>query len=235
MPIFVAAAIAVLLMFCAALPLDATQQANGTGVRQGNARFPARFWVFAAFALLYGICETLNGNWASVYMRTQLGASMALASLALTVFWATVTAGRVLFAALDKWCPARAVFRILPLVVTTAFIITACLPNDHPRLGIVAFAVAGLGCSALLPLVISFAQLELTGIAASVAGGLICIYQVGYGIAAFGVGPLENAAGLHPSTVYGGATAVALLMAMLSFVLVRQEHHSSGVKGAAQK
>jgi MFS family permease len=235
MPIFVAAAIVVLLMFCAALPLDATQQANGTGVRQGNARFPARFWVFAAFALLYGICETLNGNWASVYMRTQLGASMALASLALTVFWATVTAGRVLFAALDKWCPARAVFRILPLVVTTAFIITACLPNDHPRLGIVAFAVAGLGCSALLPLVISFAQLELTGIAASVAGGLICIYQVGYGIAAFGVGPLENAAGLHLSTVYGGATAVALLMAMLSFVLVRQEHHSSGVKGAAQK
>lgn len=235
MPIFVAAAIVVLLVFSAALPLDATQKANGTGMRQGNARFPGRFWVFAAFALLYGICETLNGNWASVYMRTQLGASMALASLALTVFWATVTAGRVLFAALDKWCPAKAVFRLLPLVVTTAFIITACLPNDHPRLGIVAFAVAGLGCSALLPLVISFAQLELTGIAASVAGGLICIYQVGYGIAAFGVGPLENAAGLHLSTVYGGAAAVALLMAMLSFVLVRQEHHPSGVNGVAQE
>ena len=59
--------------------------------------------------------------------------------------------------------------------------------------------VAGLGCSALLPLVISFAQLESTGI--SVAGGLICISQVGYGIAAFGAGALENAAGSHPSTV----------------------------------
>jgi fucose permease len=235
MPIVVAAAIVILLMFSAALPLDATQQTNGTGMRQGNARFPGRFWAFAAFALLYGICETLNGNWASVYMRTQLGASMALASLILSVFWATVTAGRVLFAALDKWCPAKAVFRILPLVVTTAFIITACLQNDHPRLGIVAFAVAGLGCSALLPLVISFAQLELTGIAASVAGGLICIYQVGYGIAAFGVGPLENVAGLRLSTVYGGAAAVALIMAMLSFVLVRREHHPSRVNGVAQK
>jgi hypothetical protein len=30
----------------------------------------------------------------------------------------------------------------------------------------------------------------LTSVAASVAGGLICAYQVGYGIAAFGVGPL---------------------------------------------
>jgi len=61
--------------------------------------------------------------------------------------------------------------------------------------------VAGLGCSALLPLVISFAQLESTCVAASVAGGLICISQIGYGIAAFGVGALENAAGSHLSTV----------------------------------
>jgi NAD(P)-dependent dehydrogenase (short-subunit alcohol dehydrogenase family) len=45
-------------------------------------------------------------------------------------------------------------------------------------------------CSALLPLVISFGQAELKTIAASVAGGLIAFYQIGYGIAAFGVGPL---------------------------------------------
>ena len=51
------------------------------------------------------------------------------------------------------------------------------------------------------PLVISFAQLESTCVAASVAGGLICISQIGYGIAAFGVGALENAAGAHLSTV----------------------------------
>jgi MFS family permease len=221
MPIFVATAILALLIFSAALPLDAAQQTEDTGTRQGDAKFPARFWAFAAFALLYGICETMNGNWASVYMTTRLGASTALASLALTVFWATVTAGRVLFAALEKWWPAKPVFRILPLVVATAFIVTACLQNGHPRLGIVAFAVAGLGCSALLPLLISFAQLELTGIAASVAGGLICVYQVGYGIAAFGVGPLENVAGLRLATIYGGAAAVALVMAVLSFVLVR--------------
>ncbi|HEV8017273.1 MAG TPA: MFS transporter [Steroidobacteraceae bacterium] len=220
MPIFVATAILALLIFSTALPLDATQQTKDTETRQGDAKFPARFWAFAAFALLYGICETMNGNWASVYMKTRLGASTALASLALTVFWATVTAGRVLFAALDKWWPAKRVFRILPLVVATAFIVTACLQSGHPRLGLVAFAVAGLGCSALLPLVISFAQLELTGIAASVAGGLICVYQVGYGIAAFGVGPLGKA-GLPLATIYGGAAAVALVMAMLSFVLVR--------------
>ena len=161
----------------------------------------------------------MNGNWASVYMKTQLGATTALASLALTVFWATVTAGRVFFVALGKWIPARTTFRILPLVVAAAFIATASVQHAHPLLGILTFVAAGLGCSALLPLVISFGQEELTAVAASVAGGLICVYQVGYGIAAFGVGPLQSWAGLRLETIYGGTAAVAVVMAMLSFVL----------------
>jgi hypothetical protein len=69
--------------------------------------------------------------------------------------------------------------------------------------------------------VISLGQEELTAVAASVAGGLICAYQVGYGIAAFGVGPLQVRAGLRLETIYGATAAVALSMALLSFALVR--------------
>ncbi len=86
-----------------------------------------------------------------------------------------------------------------------------------------AFALAGLGCSALLPLTISFAEEELTSIAASVAGGLIAFYQIGYGVAAFGVGPLENAAGFAMNTVYGWTAIAALAMSALSFVVVRRQ------------
>jgi hypothetical protein len=68
-----------------------------------------------------------------------------------------------------------------------------CLRAENQSiLGILTFALAGLGCSALLPLTISFGQKELTTIAASAAGGLIAFYQIGYGIAAFGVGPLQT-------------------------------------------
>jgi fucose permease len=221
MPLSVAAASLLLVIFSAALPLQTTRQAGETRERQIGPRLPARFWLFAAFALLYGICETMNGNWASVYMTKQLGASTALASLALTVFWAAVTAGRVLFTTFDKWLPAGTTFRILPFVVLFTFVITAGLQNAHPQLGVVAFAAAGLGCSALLPLVISLGQEELTTVAASVAGGLICAYQVGYGVAAFGVGPLQARAGLRLETIYGATAAVALVMALLSFALVR--------------
>ena len=36
---------------------------------------PRRFWLFAGFAVLYGICETMNGNWSQLDMTTELGAS----------------------------------------------------------------------------------------------------------------------------------------------------------------
>jgi len=64
---------------------------------------PMRFWVYAGFAVLYGVCETLNGNWSQLDLTSELGASTTLAALGLTAFWAMVTLGRVLFAAVQRW------------------------------------------------------------------------------------------------------------------------------------
>jgi MFS family permease len=221
LPVLVGALTVLLILFSLRLPLQQGTQSDATGTCAGRPMIPARFWTFATFALLYGICETMSGNWASLYM-TRLGASTTLAAVALMMFWGAVTAGRILFAAIEKWFPERRSCEVLPAVVAGAFIAVALLPKDNPYLGIVAFALAGLGCSALLPLTISFAEGELKIIAASVAGGLIAFYQIGYGIAAFGVGPLESTAGLRMNTIYGGAAVVALAMFALSFVLVRR-------------
>ena len=67
----------------------------------------------------------------------------------------------------------------------------------------------------------SFAEKELTTIAASVASGVIAFYQIGYGIAAFGVGPLQSRVRLELNTIYAGTAIFALAMSGLSFVLVR--------------
>jgi MFS family permease len=225
LPVMVGGLILALLMFSLGQPLKdrATDTARA---HQVKVRLPARFWAFATFALLYGVCETMNGNWAALYMKERFGASTSVSSLALTIFWSMVTVGRILFAALEKWVPETQVCRILPLVVTTALIASACVPTTDAWLGVVIFALAGLGCSALLPLSISFGQKELTSIAASVAGGLIAFYQIGYGIAAFGVGPLQTWAGLRLNTIYGGTAIVALAMCGLSFVVTRKSYQS---------
>ncbi len=220
-----------LLLFSVRLPLEIGALAGPTPGEKSKTALPSRFWIFAAFALLYGIVETMNGNWASLYMSQSLGATAAAASFALTAFWGMVTVGRVLFAAIAKRFPASRTYRLLPFVIAVAFVIIASLPPGSIGLGILAFGLAGLGCSALLPLTISFGQAELTVIAASVAGGLIAFYQMGYGLAAFGVGPLEDYAGLSLNTLYGLAAIVALILAALSFVVTR--HDTAASKHAA--
>jgi fucose permease len=221
-PVLVGFGAVSLLGFSLRLPLGTGPGGADAPARQGRTPIPPQFWLFAAFALLYGIVETMNGNWATLYMTQDLSASAALASLALTVFWGSVTGGRVLFVAVARWLPQRATYRILPFVVAAAFVVTALVPKDQPLLGIVAFGIAGLGCSALLPLTISFGEQALTKMAASVAGGLVAFYQMGYGIAAFGVGPLRERAGLSMSSILGGTAVVALALAALSFALVRR-------------
>jgi len=222
LPVLVGVLILGLLLFSLGQPLNEGESSGIAPAQKGKTIFPARFWVFATFALLYGVCETMNGNWASLYMKERFGASTSLASLALTIFWGMVTAGRILFTAIEKWFPEPLVCCVLPVVVTAAFIASACVPKTSPTFGVLTFALAGLGCSALLPLTISFGQKELTTIAASVAGGLIAFYQIGYGIAAFGVGPLQSRAGLGLNAIYGATAVVALAMSVLSLVVTRK-------------
>jgi MFS family permease len=195
--------------------------APAAGRKAGGRRpIPPRFWVYAGFALLYGIVETVNGNWSTVYMAS-IGASAATATLALTAFWGMVTLGRVVFAAIERRFPPQRTYRLLPFVAAVALFATALLPDGATTPGIIAFGLAGLGCSALLPLTISFGEKELTVMAASVAGGLIGLYQIGYGIAALGVGPLESITGLALAAVFALAGVVALAMGGLSSVVVR--------------
>jgi len=218
LPLLAVVSLLALLLFSLPLPLHAGTDRTAQS-QKGKTSLPSRFWIFAAFALLYGLCETMSGNWASLYMTQRLGASTTLASLALTIFWGTVTAGRMLFAAIGRWFPEHRTYQALPFVVAVAFVVVAFIPRADPFIGILAFGLVGLGCSALLPLTISFGQKELTAVAALVPGGLIAFYQMGYGIAAFGVGPLEDYAGLSLSSLFGFAAVVALILAALSFVV----------------
>jgi hypothetical protein len=60
-------------------------------------------------------------------------------------------------------------------------------------------------------------------IAAAAAGGIIAFYQLGYGIAAFGVGPLLDA-GVTLPAVYAAAAGIAVAMGLLSFRVTRPAH-----------
>ena len=132
-----------------------------------------------------------------------------------------VTVGRVVFAAIERRVPSRVTYRVLPFVLAGTFVLIGFLSDGDVALGILAFALAGLGCSALLPLTIGFGQEELVSMSAAAAGGVIAFYQVGYGLAAFGVGPLLDH-GVELPTIYKLAAFVAAGMGLVSLAVTRR-------------
>jgi MFS family permease len=151
LPVLAAVLLAGLIAVSLRLPLSPAA-APGQAQRHEQARtgLPAPFWMFGLFAFLYGICETMNGNWSQLDLAS-LGVKSATASLALTGFWAMVTVGRVLIAVLQHWLPSRAAYHGLPFLLAAAFALIAALPHNAPGAAVAAFCLAGLGCSALLP------------------------------------------------------------------------------------
>ena len=124
-----------------------------------NLNIPLHFWIFATFALLYGIIETLNGNWLSIYMSKQFACiSSEYNRLALTAFWGMVTIGRIFFAMLsgNSFDRISITFRIFPFVDRDAFLYYLGVAWGPVYWAIAAFGLTGFGCSALLPLSISF-------------------------------------------------------------------------------
>lgn len=181
---------------------------------------PHRFWLYTALIVLYGFVEALNGTWATLYLSGERGVSPRGASLALTAFWAMVTIGRVLIAAISRRKTASKVYVGLAMFLAIAFQLVARAHGEAE--GIMAFAMTGLACSAILPLSISFGGDEFPSLSALVAGELIAFYQLGFGVAAFGTGPLKDLAGLSLSTIFSAGSVIAAVMGIVALFVIRR-------------
>jgi FHS family glucose/mannose:H+ symporter-like MFS transporter len=208
MPLMVAAALTALLLLSTKVPLEAS---FGHVARDAGAeRLPRRFWLFATAVLLYGVAETLNGNWSGPYLTHERGLSAESASFALMAFWAMVTVGRVLFAVESSERTLPWIYAGLPVVLIATFQMVSHASGKAES--IVAFGLSGLGCSAFLPLSISLSGQEFPKLAALTSGELVAFYQAGYGVAAFGVGPLRDLAGLSFHTIYSWGSVIGVAM-----------------------
>jgi FHS family glucose/mannose:H+ symporter-like MFS transporter len=213
LPVLMTLSLAALLLATLRAPLRLPYDVNGAAWG-----LPARFWTYAATVLLYGIAETLTGNWTALYLTTQRHLSADSAAFALTSFWIMLTLGRILFAALARLLPVRLVYIGLPILLALAFQFVA--RAEGAASGIAALALVGFACSAILPLSLSFAGKEFPAQSATMLGALIAFYQLGYGVAAFGGGPLVESAGLTYSTVFSLGSLVALALAAVAVPVI---------------
>jgi len=230
LPLSVMLSAALLWFVCRSQPFQLSapipEQVATSGASQ---RQYGRLVLFVCVATLYGLSETLNGNWAVLLMSNHLDSPAKVSSLALTLFWTFVTLGRLLFSRFPMWFPPRLLLPGLPTFLAVIFVGISRLGPGNSYVGLALFAMAGLGCSALLPLIISYGQKQLCQLGSSASGVLIAFYQLGYGLAAFGGGALQQSLKLSITSLFGWGAAVAITLAILSGLITIRKPSGSAL------
>jgi fucose permease len=220
------------------LGLCVVLSAFSAALRFGSARSPAvaarqpkpsyrsvSFWVFAAVAVLYAFAEGTFSNWTVVYLQEGKQLPAATAALALTAFWGTLVAGRLVISALVIRVPAIGIWLSLPILMIVCFWL---LPlASTPVLAVLLFGAAGLACSAFFPLTIAIASKRFAGDVAWVSSMLIAALMVGVGLGSFVVGALREMLAMEQLYRFSAAYPVAVLMLASTLILVQRKGASA--------
>ncbi|MDB2613935.1 MFS transporter [Chlamydiales bacterium] len=148
--------------------------------------YPKKLLLLLGFMFVYGIAETLMGNWGMIYLQKDHHLTVTIASYSLSVFWGMVTVGRILTALLTIKIDPKKIYLFLPLLMILGYFLvpfssTACF-------SIITFGLVGLACSGCFPLSFNFGELAYPEVASIASGRLMTAYMLGYGVAAYGVG-----------------------------------------------
>jgi MFS family permease len=222
LPLITAIGLAAVLIVTFGQPLVAERPAVGTTARPP---IPRRFWLFAAALVAYGAAETMFGNWGTTLLVDD-GVAATSATYGLAAFWAAVTAGRLIIALVSERVGSTRIYVVLPwAIAATLFIAPAA---DSAAAGIAVFALAGLACSGFFPMTIGYGESSFPGMVELAAGWLIAAYQIGYGLAAFGGGALQQAVALP--TLYRLTAVLAVLMGLLSLPIAETLRRPAAVR-----
>ena len=217
LPLIAAAGLLVLVVATLLQPMEVPE----TTAKQSSGGIPVLFWLFAAALVLYGIGETMFGNWGTTLLVGK-GVKATSANNALAAFWASVTIGRLLIAVSAKWVRSTAIYVVLPWAMAAALLL---VPSAHTATaGILVFAFGGFACSGFFPMTVGYGEATFPTFVELAAGWLIAAYQLGYGLAAFGGGVLQSSVSL--GSIFRVAAILAAVMGLLAVAIARRQQPS---------
>lgn len=130
------------------------EAAHVSGRRRGLPRNPL-VYLTGLVALLCMLPEGAVLDWAALYMRQEMGAGIAQASLAYTAFSGTMAVMRFAGDGLRNRLGAVKTLRYSGMVATIGMLGAGLAPS--PLIAVAAFALAGLGIANMVPIVFSAA------------------------------------------------------------------------------
>ena len=128
--------------------------------------------MLAAFGL---IAEGAMYDWSVLFMKQEIGAAPALSALAYASFSAAMTAGRFGGDAVRARFAAVTVLRASGVLGAAGMVLALAAPQ--PWVGLLGFAVVGLGFANIVPVLFSAAG-RVPGVSA--AGGIAAVSSAGY-------------------------------------------------------
>ncbi len=189
-PVLLAALCLILVAASLIVALPAPETAAGRGVvAERRPLGEMAFWLFVATAVLYAIGEGTVGNWALLYLAEERGLAPAAAAFALSAFWGALTGGRVVASLLLLRVAARPIWASMPLLMVSAFLVLPLVRTATG--GALAFAWAGLACSACFPLTLSLATRRYATHGPWIASMMMAAVMSGVGLSSLAIGPLR--------------------------------------------
>ncbi len=211
----VAAALLVLMiLFQLPLRLELPKEEHAEN-STAERKIPLRIWLFAAVIFLYAFSEATFGNWGTIYLEKEAGLAAASAALGLSIFWASITVGRVIFTLLALRYDTKRLYLLAPFLVAGVFLLMPGLEDETSNL--IAMAIGGLGLSFYFPNSVSIATDEFPSYAAIVSGSMVAAIQLGTGVSANVIGFMNRSFSL--SLIFQFSAIYALLTGLLGLYL----------------
>jgi len=174
--------------------------------------------LFGLVAIPYAFAEGTFSNWIAVFLHEDRGVSEAMATAALSGFWAALTIGRIAIAGLVTRVASEKVWLALPVAMVAAFLLLPLV--NGPASGIALFFFAGLACSGFFPLTVAIAAKRFPGSEAVVSSLLIAALMIGVGGGSFAIGAMRQLGSFDfLYRVAAGYPLAALLLGILALVL----------------
>ena len=120
-----------------------------------------RFLLFMLAIILYGVCENTFNLWGHLYVQSLF--SKATAHHLISLFWLFLILGQLLvLTPMLLFSNFRVFFILVSLILISLFFLPVQKDLNIIR---VLFMVAGLGCSACFPILLSLLETEITNLA----------------------------------------------------------------------
>lgn len=179
----------------------------------------AKFFLLAT--LIYGIAESIIGNWSTIYLSQTKQFSITTSALSLAFFWGFITVGRILASFLTFRVDARWLYRASPFLMFASLVYIIVTGSENKIL--LGYLGVGLGFSYFFPLSVSLSSQYYHHWHKSLNALVVAGLMIGVSLGSTFVGILKEKHWLDLNQAFAIAAFCALLLALISFLLTRKK------------